>query len=132
MLRPVTRRSLSLPTLLLWLLMALLPLRSVASAWMATAPVPVAASAVDLPCHAAADAGSADPDTSGQTNPAQVEGAAGIGQGSCHHCDLCHSPTLVSSLPDLAPIEAVSGSWRAPDARVQTGGQQPQRRPPRS
>lgn len=130
MLGSMSRKSVSLPTLLLWVLMALLPLRSVASAWMVAAPVPGAeVTAVEWPCHEPADAAAAD-----QTDPdsARHEAHNGdTGPGVCQHCDLCHSPSLIASLPIVETADSARDVWLTADARVPATGQQPQRRPPR-
>lgn len=126
MLRSMSRKSVSLPTLLLWVLMALLPLRSVASAWMVAAPVPAAAvTAIEWPCHPAADASDLD--------SALVEAHTGnAGPDVCQHCDLCHSPSLIGSLPIVETADTARDVWLTADARVPAAGQQPQRRPPRA
>ena len=127
----MTRRSVSLPALLLWVLMALLPLRGVASAWMVAAPAQAtSASVAEFPCHAAADATSANPAEHDGADPQASTNATG--QSACHDCDLCHSPSLVGSLPTLKSADAARDVWRTADARVPAIGQQPQRRPPRA
>ena len=84
--------------LLLWLLLALLPLRGWAQGTMAMAAPEAPAQA--LPCHGDMAAHSAShSDSQDTTSP------------TCSHCDLCHAaavpnaPALqaADALPDLAP-----------------------------
>jgi hypothetical protein len=117
MVRPTRRMA----GLLLWLLLALLPLRGLAHGWMGLAPLhdsaPAAlklASAGAMPCHGQA-----------------VDGGAGIGahapqsSGSCVMCDLCHAVLAlpqaglpVGSLPATAPCPCAIAS---PPAHVDGG-----------
>lgn len=109
-----------LATILLWIGIALLPLRGAATVVMpalmlgsgpaaATAQVPEQVQA-EMPCHASA---------------AAVVDAAGTANHSCSLCDLCHSaaaqapqpPALPAQLPDSLPQADISAALepRAPD-----------------
>jgi hypothetical protein len=94
---------------LLWLLLALLPMRGWANGWMhlATADGSVA-EAVAMPCH-----GDAAPADSGDSLPAPA---------GCTLCDLCHGVAMPASIETLAGDDAGS-AWLNADASSLAPGQ---------
>lgn len=97
------------PVLLLWLLLALLPLRGWANGWMhlATANESVA-EAVAMPCHGepASDAGV-------DASPAPA---------GCTLCDLCHGMAMPASIEPLAGADART-PWLSADGPSRVPGQ---------
>ena len=104
---------------LLWIAMALLPLRALAAAVMPAATAGVASAAVEsaahdvlqaVPCHGAsalvaADA-DADADADAGTAPAETT-------HTCSLCDLCHSSVVSAQPPVLALAELPAALPRA-------------------
>jgi hypothetical protein len=96
------RPSRRLVAALLWLAIALLPLRALGMVWMqggTVAPAVAAAPADAMPCHG---------------GDAAADGAAAPQHHACHLCDLCHAgvtvapdaPTVASALTAPTPIAA--------------------------
>jgi hypothetical protein len=103
--------------MLLWLAIALLPLRGLANAWLVTsAPVSATAAAVVMPCHASPAGDTAD------------------SSAGCAMCDLCHACSAVAPVPRTVSVasrisEAPVAALPRPHGRVGPDGIF---RPPRS
>ena len=100
---------------LLWIAMALLPLRALAAAVMPAATAGVASAAVEsaahdvlqaVPCHGASALVSADADADAGTAPAETT-------HTCSLCDLCHSSVVTAQPPVLALAELPAALPRA-------------------
>lgn len=98
---------------LLWIAMALLPLRALAAAVMPAATAGVASAAVEsaahdvlqaVPCHGASALVAADADAG--TAPAETT-------HTCSLCDLCHSSVVSAQAPVLALAELPAALPRA-------------------
>lgn len=107
------------PVLLLWLLLALLPLRGWANGWMHLATTTqTVAEAVAMPCHG---------------EPAPSDGAdASTAPAGCILCDLCHGLAVPMSIEVLAGADART-PWLTVDTPSLAPGQpNPFFRPPRT
>ncbi len=100
---------------LLWIAMALLPLRALAAAVMPAATAGVASAAVEsaahdvlqaVPCHGASALVAADADADAGTAPAETT-------HTCSLCDLCHSSVVSAQPPVLALAELPAALPRA-------------------
>lgn len=126
MLRPARR----LGTALLWIAIALLPLRGVAASLMPAMALPaasVAAAADDRPCHGAAT----DAAAAGEHHAAP---AAAVGDcPTCSLCALCHgsvaqAPQLILDLPTLPALSPAA----APPSPIEPRAPDGLFRPPRT
>jgi hypothetical protein len=109
-------RSSRLAATLLWLLLALMPLRSLAQGWMLVADAAVASAtaapmALDepAPCHGHAGSGGAHEASATADHPLHA---------GCGLCDLCHAAGLpaAAAVPHFGPV---------PDPAVRAAADQP-------
>lgn len=106
------------PVLLLWLLLALLPLRGWANGWMHLASdTGTVAEAVAMPCH-------------GEAAPADAAEALAAPAG-CTLCDLCHGIAVPMSIEALAGADARAPWLHADGPSLAPGQPNPFFRPPR-
>lgn len=107
------------PVLLLWLLLALLPLRGWANGWMHLATTTdTVAEAVAMPCH-------------GEAAPADASEAS-AGPAGCTLCDLCHGIAMPMSIEPLAGADARAPWLQAEGPTLAPGQPNPFFRPPRT
>jgi hypothetical protein len=121
------RLSRPLTLALLWLAIALLPMRGWAAAVM---PVVVTAQTGDAAMPAPADAGGHD--GAMPCHGGTADGAGTPGNGGCAHCAVCHGATAVmpsASLPLTAAPEAHPGLEAPPgiERPVHSGPERPPR-----
>jgi len=97
------RPSPRLVAALLWLSVALMPLRALGMVWMQAAPAVAAAATAAMPCHG--DASSA------------ATASEPTAHHACQLCDLCHAGvTVAPDAPAVAPAPAVQAPGGAPVA----------------
>lgn len=107
-----------LAVLLLWCLLALVPLRGWAHGQMLANPAAMDAVAAvsPPPCHEAPHAGSGVADPSGPANAVDAAGVAPGAHGTCTLCAMCHAAGLPAHLPVLLPSTLATHVLQSPPA----------------
>jgi hypothetical protein len=115
-----------LTTALLWLAIALMPLRGLAAAWMPGTAAPQAVgAAAHGPALPGASVAADGHDAAGPCHSSAADGedaTAPVSGHTCSLCDLCNAsalrsaepPVLAAAAPQAAPVDIVMGAcpWR--------------------